>query len=87
MSDDQKAGTPKPETAEGHTGSPDVTYGMNTNLDSDLGAGQSVTDAQEQPHTDGPAGDMDNSGMVQPQGDGHSENTIGQSGDDRHRDD
>lgn len=86
MSDDQKTGTPKPETAAEHTGSADVSYGLNSNLDPDLGAGQSVTDAQEQPHTDGPASDMDNSGMLKPQGDGHSEDTIGQSGDDRHRD-
>lgn len=31
-------GTPKAETAEGHTGRDDVSHGLNSNLDADMGS-------------------------------------------------
>ena len=90
----------KPETAEQNTGRADVSQGANSNLStSDAGKNPAVKKVVEAHQHSGseesdPAQQMDESGMLSPQGQDPSDQQphetadsarMGQSGDDRNR--
>ena len=85
----------KPETAEQNTGRADVSQGVNSNLStSDAGQNPAVKKVVEAHQHSGseesdPAQQMDESGMLSPQGQQPQEAPdsarMGQSGDDRNR--
>ncbi|TSA82594.1 hypothetical protein FNU79_13595 [Deinococcus detaillensis] len=91
-----------PETAEQNTGRADVSYGANSNLSSsdvaETAAAQQVEEAHQRSGSQSGAGfeetsdpdqQMDNSGMLSPQGqqpaEGAGTTRMGQTGEDRNR--
>ncbi|UQN07312.1 hypothetical protein [Deinococcus sp. QL22] len=91
-----------PETMENHTGNATSTHGANTNLDpsmqggagtaADAAATENVVEQHQQGLPTGiagqsdPAKQMDNSGMLNPTGEGSDADQMGASGVDRNSD-